>query len=154
MAGVPKPAIAPVAASSAEHTRRRIAFRLLPFVCILYITNYLDRNRPHRVHRRLGTKVQRLRAFNEAIAAATSSPKGGSTLYAQRFSSTLYPNLVYEPSAIAKTFAHPCSDALQNSTLPLPTVVRCQVVFGCAGHPLSMNASSQLSVSAGCTSLA
>src|SRR5215831_1232791 len=43
MAGVPKPAIAPVAASSAEHTRRRIAVRLLPFVFLLYITNYLDR---------------------------------------------------------------------------------------------------------------
>jgi ACS family tartrate transporter-like MFS transporter len=36
-------AIASVAASSAEHTRRHIAFRLLPFVFLLYITNYLDR---------------------------------------------------------------------------------------------------------------
>jgi ACS family tartrate transporter-like MFS transporter len=34
---------AAVAASSAEHMRRRIAFRLLPFVFLLYITNYLDR---------------------------------------------------------------------------------------------------------------
>jgi MFS transporter, ACS family, tartrate transporter len=43
MAGAPIPAIAPVAASSAEHTRRRIALRLLPFLFILYIINYLDR---------------------------------------------------------------------------------------------------------------
>ncbi len=32
-----------VAASSADHTRRHIAIRLLPFVFLLYITNYLDR---------------------------------------------------------------------------------------------------------------
>jgi MFS transporter, ACS family, tartrate transporter len=32
-----------IAASSAEHTRRHIAVRLLPFVFLLYITNYLDR---------------------------------------------------------------------------------------------------------------
>jgi ACS family tartrate transporter-like MFS transporter len=43
MAGAPIFAIAPVAASSEEHTRRRIALRLLPFVFILYIINYLDR---------------------------------------------------------------------------------------------------------------
>jgi sugar phosphate permease len=43
MAGGPIPAIASVAASSAEHTRRQIALRLLPFVFLLYITNYLDR---------------------------------------------------------------------------------------------------------------
>ena len=36
-------AIASVAASSAENTRRHIAVRLLPFVFLLYITNYLDR---------------------------------------------------------------------------------------------------------------
>jgi MFS transporter, ACS family, tartrate transporter len=36
-------AIAPVAPSPAEHTRRRIALRLLPFVFVLYIINYLDR---------------------------------------------------------------------------------------------------------------
>jgi MFS transporter, ACS family, tartrate transporter len=36
-------AIASDAASAAEHTRRRIAVRLLPFVFLLYITNYLDR---------------------------------------------------------------------------------------------------------------
>ena len=36
-------ASASVAASSAEHTRRQIALRLLPFVFLLYITNYLDR---------------------------------------------------------------------------------------------------------------
>jgi MFS transporter, ACS family, tartrate transporter len=36
-------AIAPAAASSADHARRRIALRLLPFLFILYITNYLDR---------------------------------------------------------------------------------------------------------------
>jgi ACS family tartrate transporter-like MFS transporter len=43
MAGAPIPTMAPVAASSAEDTRRRIALRLLPFVFILYIINYLDR---------------------------------------------------------------------------------------------------------------
>jgi len=43
MAGAPIPAITSVAASSAEHTRQQIAFRLLPFVFVLYITNYLDR---------------------------------------------------------------------------------------------------------------
>ena len=43
MAGTPIPAIASVAASSAEHTRRQIAVRLLPFLFLLYITNYLDR---------------------------------------------------------------------------------------------------------------
>jgi ACS family tartrate transporter-like MFS transporter len=43
MTGAHSRAIAPVAASSAEHTRRHIAFRLLPFVFLLYITNYLDR---------------------------------------------------------------------------------------------------------------
>ena len=32
-----------VAALSAAHTRRRIAVRLLPFVFVLYIANYLDR---------------------------------------------------------------------------------------------------------------
>jgi len=41
MAGAPLHAIA--AAASAEHTRRHIAVRLLPFVFLLYITNYLDR---------------------------------------------------------------------------------------------------------------
>jgi len=43
MAGTPIPAIASVAASSAERTRRQIAVRLLPFLFLLYITNYLDR---------------------------------------------------------------------------------------------------------------
>jgi len=43
MAGAPIRAIAPVAASSVEHAQRRIALRLLPFVFILYIINYLDR---------------------------------------------------------------------------------------------------------------
>ena len=43
MAEAPISAITSVAASSAEHTRRQIAFRLLPFVFVLYITNYLDR---------------------------------------------------------------------------------------------------------------
>jgi ACS family tartrate transporter-like MFS transporter len=43
MTGVHSHAIASVAASSAEHTRRHIAVRLLPFVFLLYITNYLDR---------------------------------------------------------------------------------------------------------------
>jgi MFS transporter, ACS family, tartrate transporter len=36
-------AIAPTSAPSANHTRHYIALRLLPFVFILYITNYLDR---------------------------------------------------------------------------------------------------------------
>jgi len=36
-------AIAPGAAASAEHTRRRIALRLLPFLFVLYVANYLDR---------------------------------------------------------------------------------------------------------------
>jgi ACS family tartrate transporter-like MFS transporter len=43
MTGVHSYAIASVAASAAEHTRRHIAVRLLPFVFVLYITNYLDR---------------------------------------------------------------------------------------------------------------
>jgi ACS family tartrate transporter-like MFS transporter len=43
MTGVPSRAIAPVTVSSAESTRRHIAVRLLPFVFLLYITNYLDR---------------------------------------------------------------------------------------------------------------
>src|SRR5262249_376452 len=36
-------AIEPAAALSAEHARRRIALRLLPFLFVLYIANYLDR---------------------------------------------------------------------------------------------------------------
>ena len=36
-------AIARAAAPSAAHARRRIALRILPFVFVLYITNYLDR---------------------------------------------------------------------------------------------------------------
>jgi ACS family tartrate transporter-like MFS transporter len=43
MTGVHSHAIASDAASAAEHTRRHIAVRLLPFVFVLYITNYLDR---------------------------------------------------------------------------------------------------------------
>jgi sugar phosphate permease len=43
MTGAHSHAVASVAASFAEHTRRRIAVRLLPFVFLLYITNYLDR---------------------------------------------------------------------------------------------------------------
>src|SRR5919106_2283729 len=43
MARAPIPAITSVAAPFAEHTRRQIAARLLPFVFLLYITNYLDR---------------------------------------------------------------------------------------------------------------
>src|SRR5213594_90420 len=43
MAGVSLRAITPSAASSAEHARRRIALRLLPFLFVLYIANYLDR---------------------------------------------------------------------------------------------------------------
>jgi len=43
MTGIHSRAIGSVAASPAEHTRRQIAVRLLPFVFLLYITNYLDR---------------------------------------------------------------------------------------------------------------
>src|SRR4030095_1257732 len=43
MIGVSSRANAPFAGSSAEHTHRRIAVRLLPFVFLLYIINYLDR---------------------------------------------------------------------------------------------------------------
>ena len=43
MIGVPSRPTAPVSSSSAAHTRRRIAARLLPFVFLLYIINYLDR---------------------------------------------------------------------------------------------------------------
>ena len=43
MAGVSLRAITPSAALSAEHARRRIALRLLPFLFVLYIANYLDR---------------------------------------------------------------------------------------------------------------
>src|SRR5262245_50754712 len=43
MMGVSSRASAPTAGSPAEHTRRRIAVRLLPFVFLLYIINYLDR---------------------------------------------------------------------------------------------------------------
>jgi sugar phosphate permease len=43
MTGVHSHAITSVADSAAEHTRRHVAVRLLPFVFLLYITNYLDR---------------------------------------------------------------------------------------------------------------
>jgi MFS transporter, ACS family, tartrate transporter len=43
VARAPLRAIAPAAAPSAAHARHRIALRLLPFVFVLYITNYLDR---------------------------------------------------------------------------------------------------------------
>src|SRR5215813_13829260 len=43
MTGVFSRAIAPGATASAEHTRRRIALRLLPFLFVLYVANYLDR---------------------------------------------------------------------------------------------------------------
>jgi ACS family tartrate transporter-like MFS transporter len=43
MIGIPSRATAPVAGPSPEHTRRRVALRLLPFVFLLYIINYLDR---------------------------------------------------------------------------------------------------------------
>ena len=43
MAGAPLRAIAPAAAPPADHTRHYIALRLLPFVFVLYIINYLDR---------------------------------------------------------------------------------------------------------------
>ena len=37
------PAISPALASLGDHTRHRIALRLLPFLFVLYIINYLDR---------------------------------------------------------------------------------------------------------------
>ena len=43
MIGVPSRASAPVTGPSAEQTRRHVAVRLLPFVFVLYIINYLDR---------------------------------------------------------------------------------------------------------------
>jgi len=43
MAGVPSRATALVTVSSAEYARCHIPVRLLPFVFILYIINYLDR---------------------------------------------------------------------------------------------------------------
>src|SRR5437867_11476222 len=43
MAGVSLRAITPSAALAAERARRRIALRLLPFLFVLYIANYLDR---------------------------------------------------------------------------------------------------------------
>ena len=43
MAVVPSRASAPIAVEVADRTRRHIAVRLLPFLFILYITNYLDR---------------------------------------------------------------------------------------------------------------
>jgi MFS transporter, ACS family, tartrate transporter len=43
VAVVPSGAIAPAAVEFADRTRRRIAMRLLPFLFILYIANYLDR---------------------------------------------------------------------------------------------------------------
>jgi MFS transporter, ACS family, tartrate transporter len=43
VAVVPSSAIAPAGVEFADRTRRRIAVRLLPFLFILYIANYLDR---------------------------------------------------------------------------------------------------------------
>ena len=43
MTEVHSQAVVSVSASFAEHTRRHIAVRLLPFMFLLYITNYLDR---------------------------------------------------------------------------------------------------------------
>jgi len=43
MTGVPSRATAPAAADFAGRTRHHIALRLLPFVFLLYVTNYLDR---------------------------------------------------------------------------------------------------------------
>ena len=43
MAVAPPRAIVPAAVGVADHTRRHIAVRLLPFLFILYIINYLDR---------------------------------------------------------------------------------------------------------------
>ena len=43
MTGVNSHTVASITASFAEHTRRHIAVRLLPFIFLLYITNHLDR---------------------------------------------------------------------------------------------------------------
>ena len=43
MTGAPPRSIAPREATFAEQTRRRIVLRLLPFLFVLYIANYLDR---------------------------------------------------------------------------------------------------------------
>jgi MFS family permease len=43
VAVIPSRAIAPAAVDFADHTRRHIAVRLIPFLFILYISNYLDR---------------------------------------------------------------------------------------------------------------
>jgi MFS transporter, ACS family, tartrate transporter len=43
MTGAPLRSIALAAATSAEQTRHRVALRLLPFLFVLYIINYLDR---------------------------------------------------------------------------------------------------------------
>jgi len=43
MAVVPSHAIGPAAVQFADRARHRMAVRLLPFLFILYITNYLDR---------------------------------------------------------------------------------------------------------------
>ena len=43
MTGVPSRATAPAAVGFAGRTRHHIALRLLPFVFLLYVTNYLDR---------------------------------------------------------------------------------------------------------------
>jgi ACS family tartrate transporter-like MFS transporter len=43
MTGVHSHAIASATAATAGHARRQVAVRLLPFVFLLYITNYLDR---------------------------------------------------------------------------------------------------------------
>src|SRR5215470_4993933 len=43
MTGVHSSATTSVTVLSAAHTRRQIAIRLLPFVFLLYIANYLDR---------------------------------------------------------------------------------------------------------------
>ena len=43
MAVLPSIAIAPAATQFADHTRHRIALRILPFLFILYLANYVDR---------------------------------------------------------------------------------------------------------------
>jgi MFS transporter, ACS family, tartrate transporter len=43
LAAATSPPIAPAAGRLADHTRHQVAVRLLPFVFILYVTNYLDR---------------------------------------------------------------------------------------------------------------
>ena len=66
MAGTPLHAIGHLAAASAEHTRRRIAFRLLPFVFVLYTISYLGRTSV--AHAAIGMARETLDSTNACLA--------------------------------------------------------------------------------------